>query len=131
AKIMYSGTSTGTAGMAAPDTLSVPFVIGTAAGGATLAKPPAPTAPSHVLAGTDWTLKWTGAAGAVFYRIYRDGQLLQDRYDTCDVGDTGTGGCDFGSNQFAYADTGAGGGHTYWITAVNSSLTESNQVAIP
>ena len=132
ARFVYGGKQT-SLGSAGPGLLTVNFVTGTAPGGAAIAKPTAPTTVSWSSSGGNTTLNWTGPAGASFYRIYRDGQLLANRYDTCDVGDLfSAGGCDKGSNQFTYTDSATGGAsHTYRVTTVNSSLTESTQTPIP
>jgi len=66
------------------------------------------------------TLTWTAPTGSPtvdFYRIYRDGQNYTDRVDT--NGATGS--------TVTWTDTTAGGtSHTYRVTAVSSTLTESN-----
>jgi fibronectin type 3 domain-containing protein len=52
-----------------------------------------------------------------FYRIYRDGQAVANRYDTAP------------GNQTTYTDTATGGvAHTYWVTAVDPQLAESPAV---
>jgi fibronectin type 3 domain-containing protein len=60
-------------------------------------------------------LAWTAPSPAPnFYRIYRDGQQVANRYDTAP------------GNVTNYTDTQTGGvQHTYWVTAVNSQLAES------
>lgn len=61
-------------------------------------------------------LTWTAASdpdGTVaFYRVYRDGNTLADRYDV-------TAG-----PELAYTDKGAAG-HSYWVTAVDNRFKES------
>lgn len=61
-------------------------------------------------------LTWTAASdpdGSVaFYRIYRDGNTLADRYDA-------TAGA-----QLTYSDKSATG-HQYWVTAVDNKFAES------
>jgi Tfp pilus assembly protein PilV len=58
------------------------------------------------------------AAATAFYRIYRDGQAVANRYDTAPGGAT-----------TSYTDTQTGGvAHNYWVTAVNSQLGESAAV---
>ena len=52
-----------------------------------------------------------------FYRIYRDGQAIANRYDTATGPAVGT---------VSYTDTNTGGvQHTYWVTAVDPQLAES------
>jgi len=86
----------------------------------TLTTPPMP--PSGLTAVPDdgaVTLSWTPSSSAdvEFYRIYRDGQSYDDRYDRV------------AANQSSFTDTRtAGTSHTYWITAVNGQLAESTVV---
>jgi hypothetical protein len=61
-------------------------------------------------------LEWTPPSGGVpvsFYRIYRDGKLYTKRYDTGDA------------TEREDVDTNRTTAHTYYITAVSSSLAES------
>jgi hypothetical protein len=61
-------------------------------------------------------LKWTAPSGGVpvsFYRIYRDGKLYTKRYDTANEKETED------------VDTNRTSAHTYYITAVSSTLAES------
>ena len=52
-----------------------------------------------------------------FYRIYRDGSAVADRYDR-----TGPG-------ELSFIDRNAGGGtHTYWVSAVDKNYAESTLV---
>jgi Tfp pilus assembly protein PilV len=52
-----------------------------------------------------------------FYRIYRDGNTVADRYDR-----TGTG-------EFSFTDTNTGGTtHDYWVSAVDTHYAESTLV---
>ena len=61
----------------------------------------------------EWTAPSSGTAVS-FYRIYRDGKLYTKRYDT-------------GNEEPPYedVDTNRNSAHTYYITAVSSSLAES------
>jgi type II secretory pathway pseudopilin PulG len=89
-------------------------------GPATLRQPGAPAGLS-VTVNTDGTrtLSWTAPTGTPaveFYRIYRDGQNYTNRVDTS--GATGS--------TVTWTDTAAGGtSHTYRVTAVSATLTES------
>jgi hypothetical protein len=59
-------------------------------------------------------LKWVASSGGTpvsFYRIYRDGKLYSNRYDT--------------SETVEYTDANHSSSHTYYVTAVNSALSES------
>jgi type II secretory pathway pseudopilin PulG len=64
------------------------------------------------------TLKWSapksGGAAVSFYRIYRGSTNYKERYDVTALGTT-----------TEYTDTDATETHTYWVTAVSSSLSES------
>jgi type II secretory pathway pseudopilin PulG len=63
------------------------------------------------------TLSWSApksGAAVSFYRIYRGGTNYNERYDVTASGAVTT-----------YTDTDAVGEHSYWVTAVSSSLTES------
>jgi prepilin-type N-terminal cleavage/methylation domain-containing protein len=143
ATILYGGQSTGVAGMAAPGSVTVEFYVGTPVPGALFSRPNPPTALSKVASGSDMQIKWSGPApsggnNVAFYRIYRDGQTYDRRYDTCDVGDlTSAGGCDNGNNTFTYTDQNTGGtAHTYWVTAVygtstTATMAESTLAAVP
>jgi prepilin-type N-terminal cleavage/methylation domain-containing protein len=84
-----------------------------------------PTAPGSVTATTSGglpTLSWTAstdpnAIDAIrFYRIYRDGAAYADRYDKTGDGTT-----------LSYTDSDPGsGGHTYYVSAVDSRFMESS-----
>jgi hypothetical protein len=66
------------------------------------------------------TLKWTlPASGPAisFFRIYRSGTNYTNRYDVSASG-----------SSTSYVDDNAATVHSYWITAVRSSLTESSFV---
>src|SRR5207248_3260424 len=61
-------------------------------------------------------LGWTAPSGGTavsFYRIYRDGKLYTKRYDTGNATETED------------VDANRSSSHTYYITAVSSSLAES------
>lgn len=58
-------------------------------------------------------LKWNPVAGVAFYRIYRGSTNYTSRYDTASASET------------SYIDTEASVAHTYWVTAVSSTMTES------
>lgn len=62
------------------------------------------------------TISWSAPAGTppAFYRIYRDGNLVADRYDT--------------TTTTSWADPSADTAHDYWITAVNDAYNESNAI---
>lgn len=89
----------------------------------------APNAPTHLTATTSdgaTVLSWTAAVpadpdlgdGVAFYRIYRDGVVVADRYDR-----TGAG------TDLTYVDGRTDGtSHQYWITAVDKELDESSFV---
>jgi hypothetical protein len=70
------------------------------------------------------TLQWVAASpadpdggGIAFYRIYRDGTAIADRYDRA------------GAAEVTYVDGRTGGTtHQYWIAAVDSQLGESSLV---
>ena len=59
------------------------------------------------------TISWSAPSGTPpsFYRIYRDGNLVGDRYDT--------------TTTTSWADPAADTAHDYWITAVNDAYNES------
>jgi type II secretory pathway pseudopilin PulG len=61
-----------------------------------------------------WSLPKAGGAAVSFYRIYRGSTNYKERYDVTASGAT-----------TEYTDTDATETHTYWVTAVSSSLTES------
>jgi prepilin-type N-terminal cleavage/methylation domain-containing protein len=84
----------------------------------------APNPPTNLLASTsngNTVLAWTKPSPSDtdgdpidFYRIYRDGQAVANRYDTAP------------GIQTSYTDTATGGvAHTYWVTAVDPQLAES------
>jgi hypothetical protein len=65
------------------------------------------------------TLSWTASPSTdiEFYRIYRDGQSYDKRYDRVAAGER------------TYTDPRTdGASHSYWITAVNAQLQESTMV---
>ena len=65
-----------------------------------------------------WTASSTPAASLFGYRVYRDGQDWTNR-----LGVTGDGA------TLSFSDPNReGGGHTYWVTAVNQNLAESAQI---
>jgi type II secretory pathway pseudopilin PulG len=64
------------------------------------------------------TLNWTASKSSViFYRIYRGSTDYTSRYDLTSSGSVTT-----------YTDHEANEPHSYWVTAVNSNLTESEPV---
>jgi fibronectin type 3 domain-containing protein len=84
----------------------------------------APNAPTGLLASSNngnTVLAWTAPSPAdgdgdaiAFYRVYRDGQAIANRYDTAPGSAT------------SYTDTATGGiTHTYRVTAVDAQLAES------
>ena len=85
-----------------------------------------PNAPTGLTASTnsdgDTVLSWNAPVPAdpdgdsiAFYRIYRDGTAVGDRYDRTALG-----------SQTTYVDGRNGGTqHTYWVTAVDTQLAES------
>ena len=125
--VLFGGDTTGVAGNPAPGRLQIDFRVGTTVPASLFAQPNPPTAVTKTASGSNTNVSWTGSSGGhvAFYRIYRDGQLYTDRYDTCDVGDlTSSGGCDNGNNTFTYTDGGTGGtAHSYSVTAVHSPAT--------
>jgi hypothetical protein len=79
------------------------------------ARPHAPIGLAVVTVGGQPLLTWLPSllGGASFYRIYRDG----DRYDRTSAA------------ALTYTDSSPGsGGHSYWVTAVDSAFNESNVV---
>jgi hypothetical protein len=79
-----------------------------------------PNAPTSLTVNTQSNgtaiLKWTAPSGGTavaFYRIYRDGKLYSKRYDTANATETED------------VDTERNSAHTYYITAVSSSMAES------
>lgn len=94
--------------------------LGGGGGGATLTRPSAPTGLTSVDNGDGTaTLTWTPPASAPeLYRIYRDGSDYTHRVDT--AGHTG-------DPTISWTDTDRGGTtHTYRVTAVSSTLAESD-----
>ncbi len=58
-----------------------------------------------------------------FYRIYRDGQAVAERYDRTANGTGGNPG-----NTITYVDGSTGGTqHSYWVTAVDTHYNESTE----
>lgn len=82
----------------------------------------APSPPSGLTAttvGGATTLSWTASPSLDIesYRIYRDGQSYDDRYDRV------------ANTEKTYTDPRTDGApHSYWITAVNAQLQESTRV---
>jgi len=79
----------------------------------------APTAPSGVTvsAGTPQTISWTASSDSdvIFYRVYRDGQLLANRY-----------GKTSNASTLSFTDQDGGGtSHTYYVSAVDDDFAES------
>jgi Tfp pilus assembly protein PilV len=77
--------------------------------------PSAPTGLSLARSGSTVTLTWSqpSTGEPAFYRIYRGSKNYTSRYDTAS------------GNNPSYTDTEATGTHTYWVTAVSKTLTES------
>lgn len=105
-----------------PATLVVPTLSGSAE--LAISRPAPPTALSvtpNLLAGTTG-LSWTAPAGtpaADFYRIYRDGDLVTDRFDTAGLN----------GSPVTWTDTATGGTtHSYRVTAVSAELAESDML---
>ena len=80
----------------------------------------APTAPGsvQVVNGSQPTISWTSSSDSdgsvIFYRVYRDGMAIADRYGTTSNG---------------FIDKSAGGtSHTYYVSAVDNSFAESTLV---
>jgi len=79
--------------------------------------PSGPAAPT-IAADPSATIAWSQPSGTpapLFYRVYRDGKNVADRVDTA--------GAD--SASVSWADDGPSAGHTYYVTAVSSTMTES------
>jgi len=85
--------------------------------------PPGPNMPEgpltlvHNAAGSvtlNWSAPKSGGPAVAFYRIYRGSTDYTSRYDVTASGATTT-----------YTDTNATSVHSYWVTAVRSTLTES------
>ena len=80
-----------------------------------------PTAPTGVTltSGVQPTITWTGASDSdgsvLFYRVYRDGQTIDDRYGKTSDATTLT---------FSDRESGATG-HTYYVSAVDDQFAES------
>ena len=78
-------------------------------------EPTAPSAPASVTATKNEdgsvTLTWPKVEGADFYRIYRGSTEYTSRYGT--------------ASETTFTDTDATPAHTYWVTAVSPTLTES------
>jgi len=67
-----------------------------------------------------WNASSTPAADLFGYRIYRDGKEWTDR-----IGSTGDG------TTLSFVDPNRDGGtHTYWVTAVNQALAESDPISL-
>jgi Tfp pilus assembly protein PilV len=65
-------------------------------------------------------ITWTptvGGTGVSFYRIYRDGSSYTNRYDVLQASSCST--------TCTYHDTNRSSSHNYWITAVSSTMAES------
>ncbi len=84
-----------------------------------LLAPQPPTGLTATLVDGAATLSWTASSSSdiAFYRIYRDGQSYDDRYDRV------------ANTESTYTDPRADGtSHSYSITAVNGQLQESTKV---
>jgi type II secretory pathway pseudopilin PulG len=85
-----------------------------------------PTAPGSVtlVAGTEPQVTWTASSDSggsvIFYRIYRDGQTIAQRYAR-------TSNASGSSFTFTDKDAGAGS-HTYYVSAVDDEFAESSLV---
>ena len=82
----------------------------------------APATPSIGSAGTYGTIGWYAVTdpdrgdSVDFYRIYRDGQALSNRYDVIDAS----------GDPLVWTDGNPGGTtHTYYVVAVDTRLAES------
>jgi hypothetical protein len=70
-----------------------------------------------VSAGTPQTISWTASSDStvIFYRVYRDGQLLANRY-----------GKTSNATTLSFTDQDGGGtSHTYYVSAVDDDFAES------
>ena len=80
----------------------------------------APSVPGNVAVagGTQPTISWTPSSddgSVIFYRVYRDGQAIAQRYGKTSNGAT-----------LAFTDKAAGGtSHTYYVSAVDDGFAES------
>ncbi len=104
------------------------FALGTIYGPATSFTVPAvgggnsaPTAPGAVTVstGTPQTITWTASSDSdgsvIFYRVYRDGQAIADRYGKTSSADT-----------LSFTDRDGGGtSHSYYVSAVDDDFAES------
>ena len=86
--------------------------------------PPGPSTPPTLSATKNAdgsvTLKWTAPSGSPavnFYRIYRGSSEYSGRYEEVSPASTTT-----------FTDTNASTTHSYWVTAVSKTLTESKPV---
>jgi Tfp pilus assembly protein PilV len=80
-------------------------------------QPNAPNGPlTATTVGGKATISWSQPSGPApnFYRIYRDGNLVADRYDT--------------TTTTTWTDSAADTAHDYWITAVDDLYNESNAI---
>jgi Tfp pilus assembly protein PilV len=126
---VYGSTSSGSCSLLTlqygsttrPSKLSLPTLTG-GGGGSTLQKPSAPTGLTVTANGDGTrTLTWNAPSSSTpavdSYRIYRDGRDYTNRIDT--AGATGS--------SITWLDTATGGtSHTYRVTSVASTLTESS-----
>jgi prepilin-type N-terminal cleavage/methylation domain-containing protein len=95
-------------------------------------KPPAdPGSPRITISNGLPVITWNSSSdpdtgdSVAFYRVYRDGKAYSNRYDRVDLGVVG--GCAVGAATCSYTDEDPGsGGHSYWITAVDTHYDESN-----
>lgn len=106
---------------AMPARLAVPTLTGSI--GLAISRPAAPTGLTATPNADGTTsLSWSAPAGtpaADFYRVYRDGNLVTDRFDT--AGGNGT--------PVTWQDTATGGtSHSYRVTAVSAALAESDML---
>ena len=85
--------------------------------------PPGPNAPGAPLTlvhnangsvSLSWSAPKAGGPAVAFYRIYRGSTDYKTRYDVTPTGET-----------TSYTDNDATTTHTYWVTAVRATLTES------
>lgn len=88
-------------------------------------RPPSEPGDVAIVGGAQPTISWTPSSDSdgtvIFYRIYRDGRAIADRYGKTSNGTT-----------LAFTDKSSGGtSHTYYVSAVDDAFAESPLVQVP